>query len=862
MGRTISVTNLAQGIKNDNPQPGTLRESKNLLPWRGSLRRRGPVVRDFSFSTTETTVDGEVPEAHYGSRLREWTSGLYGLLGPSSIFAINGELFVDGQADPIATGYPAPSRMFDIDGEVVILPDLTKAQTLIPVKVWSGSRYTGTSAFSGTVSVTANSRHVTFSDNVAEAVAESGYLYVNSTHYYRIERVITGTTAILAEPARATYSGSTWDVVATTSYHVSNAPSGGGMFSAYNGGTGNYVSAAAGCAHQGRVFFGNIREYDYSGSAAAIVTRTADFRWSALPGETDSAYYAGSRNFNSDATQSLDGAGGAILGMASLNSALVFIRRSRIDVATGAFATDGTDVGASINTVANGVGAGGFHAWEQFEGGIAFADEKGVYVWDGSQVQNLTRNSIERAYRAMISASDGPESIIVTCPGGRLVVWAFSSGEPVDAFVFDFVVGGWFRASLDAGYSRLADTGDRYLAIRNEVFNLGGGDYSVRSYDMRGVYEDLDTTVADCAQDEDATSAMDMYLLTNPLPLADGWQQGRVKEIVVADGGYVDSDVTYAARLLRGAIFSSDTLSGDASVTEQSIGGTTTIPRTTTGSLFDVMSDMISGAVAAGATDGAWWRLDDGGTATAADTTVFAHNAAPVTSTTSTATLVSDVGTSTTGSVKFSGVAFPPLHDFSAGGWVKFSSVSGSPTLFYSSESSNSYGISIGLNSSSKPVVTGGTGSPGSFATKVTGTTALIANETYHIVVTYEETTPHNGTWRLYVNGVLDATANATEARQTSTSADIVLGGSGRAIDELFYLDYVVDASTISQAYAAGTRGLIDQRAVKVVADGSEDATHVMLELSLVPDNETVKFAYGVNALGLVVDDNPNYQSA
>lgn len=581
MTRIVPLSDVSKGIQNDNPQPGTMRECVNLLPWNGSLRRRGPAVSSDTFGTTVESLSTPAEAIH--------AKGLPS--GEHTVFAFPYDnagtpysyIFCDASYTYVES-IPRVARMFSIGREIVALPDAASQ----PVVVMSGS--TNAVAYSGTAACTAGSKHVTLSAAIADSVAERGYINFNVSGYrYPVEAALSTTTLKLSQPALSTVGGTvSWAAYASSLYLCSDSPAGGGLFNQANGGGAglgsnsgkNSVMAQAGCAHQERVFFGNTTDFVYSGTAGVLKNFPSRIRWSGLPDDASSApVFEGNRYFNSDAYLDLDDAGGEILGLESFNGALVVIRRQAVQVITGSFATDGSRTGASVNTVARSVGASGHHAWESFEEGIAFADEKGVYVWDGSQVTNLTRGAVERTYRQMVSGN--AENIIVQTPGNRIMVHAAAAPSGDLALVFDFNVGGWFRIQLANPYSRMVDTGTGYLALVNDEFDLGGGDLELRSHDLRGVFEDLDNGSAAWGEDADAGSAViECYLLTNPVPIGDGWGQGRVTEIALADGGAVAdaADVNYNVKLIRGPIYAEAPYSGDVDVTSQDLTDIHSIP--------------------------------------------------------------------------------------------------------------------------------------------------------------------------------------------------------------------------------------------------------------------------------------------
>lgn len=591
MMKLLPITGLDRGMSNDNPVPGTLREVLNLLPWRGSLRRRGPIKRHeiHDTDTSDLLFAGVPTEACHNANNRGSGKTLYAIQQAATY----GEL----HAAPgtyaygvIAPGTNPTSRMVAIGREIFAFPKIENANsTNVWVTRWNGADPSSSlPSFTGNVTLTAGSRHVTFANPIAVDVARAGYLITQSAlpnERYAIEKSLSSTTLLLQEPARTTVTTSSWAVASSTILQANKAPASGGLFVDYNNGAGPYngannVSASTGTFHAGRLFVGNMLDGEWSGTAGSITHFPTRIRWSALAGESDASNYKGKQYFNANAFLDLGDDGGPILGLSSLNGALVVLRRSALQVITGSFATSGSDLGATVNTVIRAAGAGGWHAWEEFDGGIAFADEHGVYVWDGGEVTNLTRGAIERAYRMQTAGKAA--NILVTCPGNRIIVTVDNSpNSNTNAFVYDLGTKGWYRIMLDGTYGRMADTGDKYLTLRKEAHNLGGGDFVYRSYDMRGVFEDLDTDDADRVQDEDKQSyRLNTYLLTNPIPLVDGIQNGRVTEVVLNDGGYTKypDSTDYTVRLLRGAIYSGDPYSGEADVASQQLTAPIEVP--------------------------------------------------------------------------------------------------------------------------------------------------------------------------------------------------------------------------------------------------------------------------------------------
>lgn len=425
MPRFIPITNLTQGMRSDDVTPGTLREAVDVLPWRGALRRRGPITSHASLPSNKSVGAGIVAGYNLmggGIALNAGGSDFCGLSGSTWSY--------------LGANSSGAQQTFQMDRELVMCGTDT---SLNGVRCWGGAVAADAAAGGITLTTTAGSTRATFGSAVGSASLVAGmYLQdVTNDDYHLIRSVVSTTEVILNKPARRSIAHTNWNLISVAPLMVSNSASGGGMFMQANAGASgsatlkNTATGSAGCMHQGRLFLGNIYERSWNGTNSAYVANPGRIRWSALSGETDSNNFKGTSYFNNDAFLDLGDEGGKIVAMYSHNGALVVLRENAVQVITGGFATDGSYLGATVNTVARGIGVRNAFASVGFEQGVAFADANGCYVWDGGQVTNLTSGVIGLAWRGVMASS--PSSIRLSAPGDRLVA-SYTGGTVASAY--------------------------------------------------------------------------------------------------------------------------------------------------------------------------------------------------------------------------------------------------------------------------------------------------------------------------------------------------------------------------------------------------------------------------------------------
>lgn len=576
MARLIAIDKLTKGMMSDDHSVGTLREAIDVVPWRGALRRRGPI---------RTKASATYPNPTFSSVITNGSAAATGLAGTAGLVAgaYHGWASANG-TDLTKTNISAS------DG-IPFTRGIRVGKELLFLK-WNKNdivRYCGKNGAvyyddTVTVSLTAGSSIATFSAPItASSITGAGYIEVGS-EAYRVETAISSTQIQLSEKAHQTLTNVGWVAKSTVKLNVSNAPQGGALFRQYGRGQSgapvfqNTAAVKAGCYHLGRLVLGNMTEV-LSGESGQYTSRPGRIRWSSLPGDApDSDYYTGIQNFNADAYIDIEGDGGEILGMHSFNGALVILQERAIQTITGSLATNGSDVGAQVNNVAEGIGVRNELAWEPFENGIAFADDNGCYVWDGSRVTNLTRGSVQLAWRRLFK--NKASKIIVSCPGNRIVVMLDDGFQNVcNWLVYHMEHSCWTRMKTNRPYSKIVEYNGMHLAMRQQAFGSGAS-ATVELFDFKSVWDDLGTDSASGSTDDsDTNNAYPApYILTNPIPLSNGFENGRVKEVVLNDGGMFDNNTAaYAARLLRGPIYSGDSFSGDTGLVSQVLG-TSTVP--------------------------------------------------------------------------------------------------------------------------------------------------------------------------------------------------------------------------------------------------------------------------------------------
>ena len=397
---------------------------------------------------------------------------------------------------------------------------------------WSGASKAKYST--GTVSMTTGSAVVTgVGSSWSANVTKGMYLTVNDSDLnslgtaFRIASVDSNTQITLE--SAVTFSGS----VSGAGYSISSFRllNDGALSSVYTDG-GVYGIAV----HQGRLF---------------AISKNGLLAWSAVHQEasTTNTYKAGPNYWNSSANTPISrGVGGRATAIVSYRGSLLIFKETAVFVLRGSVATDGTDLGASVDVLTEGCG----HSLNDTaistpvvtDGGVVFADQSGVWITDGQSVRSLSDGVIGSEWRDVGFTA---QSNIVTTHdlGDRVAFQVYAAGgaassAPTNTFVFDLTAGLWSTQS----------TATNYLAVCRPYRGVSVGIAQATGY--------LDDWAADRSlvtkQDTGGSGPL-LKVTTHPIPLSRSLVgQGRVDTVFV--NGYVtdaaSDNPTLGVKLLYG----------------------------------------------------------------------------------------------------------------------------------------------------------------------------------------------------------------------------------------------------------------------------------------------------------------------
>lgn len=389
-----------------------------------------------------------------------------------------------------------------------------------PVR-WAGSLKAATST--GSVSTTAGSRVVTGVGTSWLTTAERGmYLYFSSTagnglyhRGFRIERVNSDTELVVDADPGYTVSG-----VAFTISPVGKVASPAGVFTSDAGGS-YFPHALVTGSHQNRLVGAYTRELIPGSSGGKWHPHR--IRWSALPHEIDGRGGVNKKHVGMDywhPNAFIDvapGVGGdEITGVVSIGNALLVLKETAVCAVRGVLATDGSDLGASVDVVTTGFGCIGRNAWDICERGVVFADSTGAYVSDGNSVSDLTQGSIREEWRDRGWQS----SLCVSAVGNRVVFQ-----DENNCYVYDFETGTW---STQSGfvYGRIVDV---QASNGSPLYELGCLRFGNAAHDWAGDYS------RQGARDPGSTTSPDFVISTHDITPGDDdiASAGRIQSIRV-----------------------------------------------------------------------------------------------------------------------------------------------------------------------------------------------------------------------------------------------------------------------------------------------------------------------------------------
>lgn len=313
----------------------------------------------------------------------------------------------------------------EADGELISAqgrpdPDIYASNAENGFLRWAGSTQpqtiTGATIATTAPSATVDGKTVTSSAAVFTSAMVNMYITIpqyttNSWVCRRIVSVISSTKILVDAPFHTTVTGKVAHInslgVISNARANETIASKSGMFNvgnnnavyasstAFSGGVLNVLipNGMASAYHQGRLFVANILETLYDGTSTTITDASNRIRWSGT--RRDIATTASPNNgqgityWDASAYVDVDDVGG-IVGLGSFRGDLLVLGKSGIGIIRGAFATDGTDNGATYSTLDSSAGTFGPTSWCVGNDGVYWMNARGVYMWDGSQIAELS----------------------------------------------------------------------------------------------------------------------------------------------------------------------------------------------------------------------------------------------------------------------------------------------------------------------------------------------------------------------------------------------------------------------------------------------------------------------------------------
>lgn len=573
-----------RGIDTDGQRPQTAHRCEDLIPWRGGLRKRGKIIQEAASALQAGSAAGApgwisgkgwiVPISndidtlsdganHITEDFQTITTGLGDHAISISSGAAGGNL--------MGLNYNMPNkveRWFRVGDEILGLAPGGSFDGNVGLVRWAGATTADSAAITGTVTTTAGSQRVVGSGTAFTSELEVGAFVLfdpatkpaNGRKWHRIAAIESDTLLYLDTGVEATLAGVACAVTSVVP-HLVNPPTivqsplfgiawPTGTTTYGSGRYGNTPRVEAACFHQGRLFCANINEAQQlstSQTAALVKQKTDTIRWSALANEYSPNFsivnaanvWRGIEYFDSNARLDVGGLGGDITGLVSWNDALVVLREQAVQIVTGAFATDGTDLGASVQTVATNAGCWSTGAWDVGEEGVYFCDAAGAYLWDGRQVRNLTAGRISQLWEVRYQNSTQAAPAQVSCVRNRVL---FTAGaDDVDKWLSYWpAYDAWFELNVDTETNRAVPRIVRnHLDDEVMVDNTGW-------YNFRHMLEWNSADNNHLKTDENGAADASYpapSVIHNPVIAADGISPGRVLQATINQSG---KQATYA----------------------------------------------------------------------------------------------------------------------------------------------------------------------------------------------------------------------------------------------------------------------------------------------------------------------------
>lgn len=285
----------------------------------------------------------------------------------------------------------------------------------------------------GTISGTSATSTITGSGTSWLSNVEAGMYFVvpqtSNPRVYRIESVDSDTSITLDRNLNNTHSGIDYNIMPIAPLTAEDSTLKG------TGASANFLLCHTyGLAyHQSRVFF-----VDQS--------NTSRIRWSYTPSEaastTDKSYQGPSRIDTAAYLDVGEGIGGDITGLVSMGNELIVIKQSAIYTVRGVFASDGTDLGATVEMVTDSVGVPqnpGF-AWDITPLGLVISTYNGMYVYRPGQFSLFGNDRIkpENLRRKQVK--------FISSPVDRIIIM-----DDTDCYEYDLGRDAWLTQTFSNG---------------------------------------------------------------------------------------------------------------------------------------------------------------------------------------------------------------------------------------------------------------------------------------------------------------------------------------------------------------------------------------------------------------------------
>lgn len=211
----------------------------------------------------------------------------------------------------------------------------------------------------------------------------------------RYSRCVIGNTAQLT-PSQITRSAATQPF------------SGPELDSGFTSGRHNPSGRNGACYHQGRLFLANGSKLSWSGTVDETLQLTANGTFASGTSST-SVTTATTADWGIEFTHlSLYSAsgylnvfpqiGGDIVGLVSFNDELLILKRGGLFRMVGSVSYDGASNALDLQCISNSAGPEGHFSWAETPQGIIFTWNDGIWMYDGNELQEISRGTISQSY--------------------------------------------------------------------------------------------------------------------------------------------------------------------------------------------------------------------------------------------------------------------------------------------------------------------------------------------------------------------------------------------------------------------------------------------------------------------------------